>query len=331
MSAPAQAAVTPPLDELLRSLPPVARAELAWLPTEFRAVIVQPLREAQPEEFLETFSGVIEPGLRFMLRAARAVSPLLSQWDGWKHRFGENLDASLRDIGDRLEGTDLGAADALREAYAWLIAVFGAAAQAIASEIELSEINLEPNEEELQQELAGPAGSFTRGLLLTMSAYEALLMGGGVPPAIRLWSEEARREVHLAANLLRSVGLAVPTSLPAHIEVQAWRRRRRGVLFRPWLLPPGTKQLLWSALKPKQVWLFGSRAKGTYAPGSDWDVLAVVSDDTDVDELLRSPMVSMLRRRNIDLIIATESEFEEGKEAFGSLANIAVSEGIPIQ
>ncbi|MEZ4376157.1 MAG: nucleotidyltransferase domain-containing protein [Polyangiaceae bacterium] len=79
------------------------------------------------------------------------------------------------------------------------------------------------------------------------------------------------------------------------------------------------------------MWLFGSRAKGTYAPDSDWDVLAVVSDGTDVENLLRNPMVLMLRRRNIDLIVATESEFEEGKEAFGSLANIAVSEGIRVQ
>ncbi|MEZ4376156.1 MAG: hypothetical protein R3B07_35450 [Polyangiaceae bacterium] len=249
MTAPAQAAVRPPLDELLRSLPPLARAELAWLPMEFRAVIVEPLREARPEEFLAAFSGVVEPGLRLMLRTARALSPLLSQWDGWKHQFGENLEASLQDIGDRLESHDLGAADALREAYAWLVSVLKAAAQGIASQIELSEINLEPDEAELQQELAGPAGSITRGILLTMSAYEALLMGG-VPPAIHSWSEEARREVHLAANLLRSAGLAVPSSLPAHIEMQPWRRRRRGVLFRPWLLPPGTKHLLWSLLDP---------------------------------------------------------------------------------
>jgi predicted nucleotidyltransferase len=40
-----------------------------------------------------------------------------------------------------------------------------------------------------------------------------------------------------------------------------------------------------SRWRPKQVWLFGSRARGDSTPESDWDLFVVVDDNAD-DEVL---------------------------------------------
>ncbi|MBA3519763.1 MAG: nucleotidyltransferase domain-containing protein [Rhizobiales bacterium] len=36
-------------------------------------------------------------------------------------------------------------------------------------------------------------------------------------------------------------------------------------------------------LEPLEIWLFGSRARGTCGPDSDWDLLVVVPDDATPD------------------------------------------------
>jgi uncharacterized protein len=45
----------------------------------------------------------------------------------------------------------------------------------------------------------------------------------------------------------------------------------------------GLLKLIENRIQPIEIWLFGSRARGEHRPDSDWDVLAVVSDDAAVD------------------------------------------------
>lgn len=37
--------------------------------------------------------------------------------------------------------------------------------------------------------------------------------------------------------------------------------------------------MLRDAMRPSEIWLFGSRARGTAGQNSDWDILAVLDDD----------------------------------------------------
>lgn len=50
--------------------------------------------------------------------------------------------------------------------------------------------------------------------------------------------------------------------------------------------PPALRRLLAAVqerIQPVEIWLFGSRARGDYRPDSDWDLLAVVSNDAPVN------------------------------------------------
>ncbi len=44
-------------------------------------------------------------------------------------------------------------------------------------------------------------------------------------------------------------------------------------------LPPALMKLLRERFKPAALWLFGSRARGDFRLGSDWDIVVVVDDD----------------------------------------------------
>lgn len=56
---------------------------------------------------------------------------------------------------------------------------------------------------------------------------------------------------------------------------------------RPAISPPpalkGLLDVMRARLQPVEVWLFGSRARGESRPDSDWDLLAVIRDDAEVD------------------------------------------------
>lgn len=62
---------------------------------------------------------------------------------------------------------------------------------------------------------------------------------------------------------------------------------------------------------PEDVLLFGSRAKGTAGPDSDWDVLVVLPDDA--DERLLDPLLGYETQRGsgvyADVLCALRSEF----------------------
>ncbi|WP_159392801.1 nucleotidyltransferase domain-containing protein [Methylobacterium sp. C1] len=62
---------------------------------------------------------------------------------------------------------------------------------------------------------------------------------------------------------------------------------------------------------PEEVLLFGSRAKGTAGPDSDWDVLVVLPDDA--DERLLDPSLGYETQRGsgvyADVLCSLRSEF----------------------
>jgi predicted nucleotidyltransferase len=86
------------------------------------------------------------------------------------------------------------------------------------------------------------------------------------------------------------------------------------------------------AMRPEQIWLFGSRAKGHARPTSDWDLLVVVSDHATDDELdvMRAWQVVRDLRIPADVIPVRRSEFEEARDHAGTLVRTVVGEGVQI-
>ena len=83
---------------------------------------------------------------------------------------------------------------------------------------------------------------------------------------------------------------------------------------------------------PRQVWLFGSRARGEALPTSDWDLLVVVADDTRETEL--DPVVAWRLQRDsgvyADVIPCRVSEFRGDLETVNSLPYVVGKEGVLI-
>lgn len=83
------------------------------------------------------------------------------------------------------------------------------------------------------------------------------------------------------------------------------------------------------AMRPDQIWLFGSRARGGARPTSDWDLLVVVSDDSSDEELDLMHAWQLIRDLRIpaDVISVWRSEFEEARDHVGTLVRTVVGEG----
>ena len=71
-----------------------------------------------------------------------------------------------------------------------------------------------------------------------------------------------------------------------------------------------------SQLSPSRVYLFGSFADGTNRDESDFDFYIVMGDDTTdlADATTRAyRSIRRLKRRPVDILVGTESGFENGK------------------
>lgn len=83
----------------------------------------------------------------------------------------------------------------------------------------------------------------------------------------------------------------------------------------------------------EQVWLFGSRARGTAKPGSDWDVFVVVPDETDEVDL--DPVVAWQLQRgsgiHADVIPCRATDFRDDRDTVNTLSYIVVREGVRIR
>lgn len=84
---------------------------------------------------------------------------------------------------------------------------------------------------------------------------------------------------------------------------------------------------------PREIWLFGSRARGTAARDSDWDLLVVIPDDlapTGFDDPLSVWQVKQGTGVRADVLVCRASEFDEDRGTHNTIAYDAAVEGIRI-
>lgn len=68
----------------------------------------------------------------------------------------------------------------------------------------------------------------------------------------------------------------------------------------------------------KSVYLFGSRARGDFLEGSDWDILIVSPDFANIPFPERATFVlKRMPLRGVELLCYTEEEFEKKSEEIG--------------
>jgi predicted nucleotidyltransferase len=88
-------------------------------------------------------------------------------------------------------------------------------------------------------------------------------------------------------------------------------------------------QRLYSKIKPKKVYLFGSRARSDHHQDSDYDLVAVVSNSkqSKLERSAKARTAIGSVGAAVDIIVLTEKEFEQASREYGSLVEIIESEG----
>lgn len=95
-------------------------------------------------------------------------------------------------------------------------------------------------------------------------------------------------------------------------------------------VPNGVIERIVEVLAPEEVWLFGSRARQTHGPDSDWDLMAVLPDGAPDRKLGLAAVWSdlrELRRLRIEVIPMRRCDFEEDRHTPGELAEAVSREG----
>lgn len=89
------------------------------------------------------------------------------------------------------------------------------------------------------------------------------------------------------------------------------------------------KSRLATALKPRMIWLFGSRARRDHHPDSDFDILVVLQNGLLKSDYspwaVAAPLVAS--GLNFDVVGCSLSDFEAERDAPGSIVRSAVREG----
>jgi predicted nucleotidyltransferase len=84
---------------------------------------------------------------------------------------------------------------------------------------------------------------------------------------------------------------------------------------------------------PREIWLFGSRARGTADGDSDWDLLVVIPDAlaaVGFDDPLVVWSVKQGTGVRADVLVCRASEFDEDRGTHNTIAYDAAVEGIRI-
>lgn len=83
------------------------------------------------------------------------------------------------------------------------------------------------------------------------------------------------------------------------------------------------------ALKPEEIWLFGSRGRGDHRPDSDFDILAVLPDGLLAADYQPMRAAEALAGSGLgcDIVVCSRQEFEAGRATPGSLADTVLQEG----
>jgi predicted nucleotidyltransferase len=88
-----------------------------------------------------------------------------------------------------------------------------------------------------------------------------------------------------------------------------------------------------SSWRPREIWLFGSRARGTAAADSDWDLLVVVPDELAADGF-DDPMAVWKVKEGAgvraDVFVCRASEFDEDRGTHNTIAYDAAVEGVRV-
>ncbi|MEM2919025.1 MAG: nucleotidyltransferase domain-containing protein [Candidatus Altiarchaeota archaeon] len=85
-------------------------------------------------------------------------------------------------------------------------------------------------------------------------------------------------------------------------------------------------------VKVLKIILFGSRARGDYTRGSDWDLLVVVDwnlsrvEKIKLGHLVRKELANQLIP--CDILIRSLDEIEQRKQVIGSVIKTAITEGV---
>jgi predicted nucleotidyltransferase len=341
--------------EIAKRLPAHERARLEWFPRALRTSFIEPLAAARPDELHARVDELMVDAVRIVLQLVDSIGVLGDQIDPVAMPGAPGQEDRRRACHDlirqRLEPIDVIAADDLHEAYEWLRAISASIsitvhaaphdADAHAEQRQDGSTEARPpiSDEQIRRALVGEARPLFRGLLLTVAALD-LIECDRAPPSITEWCRLALDELHVTANALRAAGLPVPNEvqIPGWTAA-AWRARRAAQpdrrpapLFdfkpRAAMCPPGVIERIVEVLSPEQIWLFGSRARGTAGPESDWDLLVVVPDsapmplDNAAWHALRD-----VRRQRIEIVPIRRSELEADRQEFGSLAYVATTTG----
>lgn len=85
--------------------------------------------------------------------------------------------------------------------------------------------------------------------------------------------------------------------------------------------------------KPQEIWLFGSRARGTARPDSDWDLLAVVPDDARAELFDPMNVWKLLRYDDFgaDVVVFPRSEFDEHSATPNTIPFVVAREGLLLE
>lgn len=91
--------------------------------------------------------------------------------------------------------------------------------------------------------------------------------------------------------------------------------------------------LIEEGCRPVSVWIFGSRAKGTAGPESDWDLLVVLPDSVPFEQ--QDKVVDAIRLRglsqvNADILSCGESDFKAATNIPNTLAYEIARTGFPV-
>lgn len=95
-------------------------------------------------------------------------------------------------------------------------------------------------------------------------------------------------------------------------------------------VPPGVIERIVEVLEPEELWLFGSRARQTHGPDSDWDFMAVLPDaapDRRLDLAEVWTDLRELRRLRVEVFPIRRRDFEEDRNTLGELAEAVAREG----
>lgn len=320
-------------ERLAEGLPASARAAIAWFPVEGRRRVVDALRRSPPGALGQAIEEVHRDATSLLFRLAHIGARFLTDSTmrpAIASALADARAAAHARIDARLEPLDGVAASHLHEACEWIGAIGVALESARILDALAARGAREITNAEVEHELRAPTGAVIRGVVLTIAAVDALFDERELPATLPRWCDVAAREIQAAANVLRADGVDVATrvEVPGYTPAewaQRWRLRTPSALA-PSLLPPGVREAL-ASLRPDAVWLFGSRARGTHGPQSDWDLLVVVPDGSHDPD---AAVLTALRRRRVDVTIVPRREFDEGRAIFGTLANVAVSEGFRI-